>query len=213
MFKEVLYFYNQGLLKIIGFTLILVLPLEVFFYGWIFYTSSLDLGSIETVLILYIHILMFIVTQKPFMLLYHHLKINEDFSILEMFQAFLKSFGFILFAGILVFIISYLGTMLFILPGLMALTFAFFLPFYKDTTYSMKQEVVRALKFYRSHFITIHSDILLWVSVHVLIWAVFINGVAVFELTMITYSVLRILINLFLFPLIYFYLTEKYQEL
>ncbi|MBD8071141.1 hypothetical protein [Bacillus sp. PS06] len=213
MFRDIMYYYNQGILKILGFVFLILLPVQMFFYGWIYYFYQLDLDSIEYILNLYIFILMFIVTQKPFMYLYQHLKNNEELEFKEMLKSFVSSFGFIFFSAFILFTLSYVGTMLFIIPGAIVITFVFFLPFYKESLYNMKKLVSRAWKFYIRHIASIYGDILLWASVNILIWAVFMNAVAMFEINLLTSTIVKIIINIFLFPFIYFYLTEKYENL
>ncbi len=213
MFRDIMYYYNQGILKILGFTFLILLPVQLFFYGWIYYFYQLDLNHIETVLNLYIFILMFILTQKPFMHLYQHLKINEEIELREMLKHFISSFGFLFFGAILLFIMSYIGTTLFIIPGLIVLTFVFFLPFYNETSISIKKLIKKAWSFYTRNIASIYGDLLIWASINVLIWAVFMQSMAMFEVNLLTSTILRIIINLFLFPVIYFYLTEKYHRL
>lgn len=212
MLKDIFYYYNQSLLKILGFTILVILPVQIFLYGWIYYFNQLDLNRIETVLALYVYVLMFIITMKPFLELYKHVKINEDYSIKSMFKTFISSFGFIFFGAISIFLLSYIGITLFIIPGLVFLTIAFFLPFYKNREENVKLVAKKAVHFYKSRFFSIHLDLFMLASINILIWALFVNGIAQFEMNLITYTVLRILINLFIFPLIYFYLAERYED-
>lgn len=213
MLKDIFYYYNQSLLKILGFTIIVLLPVQIFLYGWIYYFNQLDLDKIETVLALYVYILMFVITQKPFIELYKHLKVNEDYSLKSMLKTFVTSFGFVFFGSLFIFCLSYIGITLFIIPGLILLTVAFFLPFYDSNGETIKFVAKKALNFYKSRFFSIIRDLLILASVNVLIWALFVNGIAQFEMNLITYTILRILINLFIFPLIYFYLAERYEKI
>src|SRR5574342_1134517 len=112
MLKDIFYYYNQSLLKILGFTILVILPVQIFLYGWIYYFNQLDLNRIETVLSLYVYVLMFILTMKPFLELYKHLKINEDYSLKSMLKTFISSFGFVFFGSMIIFFLSYLVTTL-----------------------------------------------------------------------------------------------------
>ncbi|WP_458415045.1 hypothetical protein ACNQFZ_09705 [Schinkia sp. CFF1] len=210
MFKDVIYYYNLGILKILGFTSLIVLPFQLFMYGWIHYFSQLDLDYIENLLVLYMYVLLFIATQKPFSKLYRHLRMDEEYSLKSMVHDFVSSFGFVFFGGIIVFVFSYIGTVFFVIPGLVILSFAFLLPFYEEDDKTLKATLSKAKSFYRQNFISIFGDILLWTSVNMLIWAILMNGLAFIEVNLMIYTVLRIVINLFLFPIIYFYVTEKY---
>ncbi|MEH7443419.1 hypothetical protein V7201_14010 [Bacillus sp. JJ1122] len=212
MLKDIFYYYNQSLLKILGFTILVILPVQIFLYGWIYYFNQLDLNRIETVLALYVYVLMFILTMKPFLELYKHLKINEDYSLKSMLKTFISSFGFVFFGSMIIFLLSYIGTTLFIIPGLILLTIAFFLPFYNFGEENIKLLAKKAVHFYKNRFFSIHRDVILLASINLLVWALFVNGIAQFDMNLITYTILRILINLFIFPLIYFYLAERYED-
>lgn len=213
MFKDVIYFYNLGVLKILGFTALIVLPFQLFMYGLVHYFSQLDLDHIENLLVLYMYVLMFIATQKPFSKLYSHLRRDEEYSIKNMVRDFSSSFGLVFFGGIIVFIFSYIGTLLFIIPGLIILSFAFLLPFYKEEYRTLKTSLSKAKSFYQQNYVSIFGDILLWTSINMLVWTILANGLSLIEVNLLIYTFLRIIINLFLFPFIYFYIAEKYYFL
>jgi hypothetical protein len=211
MLRDLFYFYNQGLLKILGFTLLIVFPWQVFLFGWIYYIFQTN-SETPMIFAVFIYIFMFITTQRPFITLYRHVKMNEEYEFKEMIKDFISSFGVVAFSGSVLLVLSYFGMGLFIVPGLILVTFAFLLPFYKENGQSMKKMIANGMNFYQKNWFSIYTDLLLWISIDVLIWVIFLNGMSTFEINLLSYTLLRIVVNLFLFPFIYFYLAEKYEH-
>ncbi|MBM4763251.1 hypothetical protein [Bacillus sp. B15-48] len=211
MLKDLLYFYNQGILKILGFTLLIVLPWQLFLFGLIYYIYQIDLIA-QNLFALFLYVFMFIATQKPFIHLYKQLKLNEEYGIRQMLRDFITSFGVIFVGALVLFVLSYFGTGFYIIPGVIILTFVFLLPYYQENQASLKKTVANGLSFYKNNWFSIYTDLLLWVSIDVIIWVIFLNSFSSFDINLLTYTLLRIVINLFLFPFIYFYLSEKYEQ-
>jgi hypothetical protein len=211
MLRDLFYYYNQGLLKIMGFALLVVLPWQIFIFGWIYSIFQMESSS-QYLFALFLYLFMFISTQKPFIHLYQHVKANEEYGMKNMLIDFISSFGMIAFGSLCIFLFSYLGMGFYILPGFILLSFVFLLPFYQENQRSIKKLLTNGLSFFKGNFLQVYADLLLWVSIDVILWVVFLNGMSAFELNLITYTMLRIVINLFLFPFIYFYLAEKYQQ-
>lgn len=93
MLKDIVHFYNFGVLKILGFISLIVFPFQLLIYGWIYYLYQLELDSIEKVFVLYLYVFMFIATQRPFSKLYIHLRNNDECTLYGMLRDFFLPLG------------------------------------------------------------------------------------------------------------------------
>ncbi len=212
MLKEISYYYNRHIIKILSFSIFILLPLQLFLFGWTYYLAGLDLDKMENILVLFAYILMFVLTIRPFAKLYQEGKKDEEFSLKEMVNTFLSHFGMSFLGSLVLFVFSFIGFSFFIVPGVIILMFVFLLPLFQQEGRSIKRMIQEMIHFFLHHFFSIGTDVLLLLSVNLLIWTLLSNLAMIYDTNLIALTLLRIIINLFLFPLMYFYLMEKYQD-
>jgi len=211
--REAGYRYNQNVLTIIGYALIVGLPLLFVLLNANFYIMGMDLGGQENLLLLFSDSLMFILFLYPMYVLYDKSEQDEEVSIKMLIGCFIHSFGPILMMSLLVMLGVYVGIALFILPGIILLPFLFLFPFMYESSITFKQWVKKTIAFHNEHLITIWVQIIFWGCFVYLLWAAFLYAASNFEMQPIAFAILRMVFSLIVYPFVIFGISGKLIEL
>lgn len=211
--REAGYRYNQHLLLILGYSLIIGIPLLFILYNANFYIMSLDLGGQENLLLVFSNIMMFTLFLNPLYNLYDRGEQDEEVSLKMIIQSFIHSFGPILCISILMMLFVYLGMLLFILPGIILFPFLFLFPFMYEANLTFKQWIKKTIRFHNEHLITIWVQILFWGCFIYLLWTALLYLVAFFEMNPMAFAFLRIVFSLLVYPFVIFGISERIIEL
>lgn len=211
--REAGYRYNQHILTILGFSLIIGLPLLFILFNMNYYLMTLDLGGQENLLLLFSNILTFILLLYPLYFLYDKSEQDEEVSLKMMLKSFLDSFGPILCMSILVMGCVYLGIAFFLIPGIILFPFLFLFPLMYESNITFKQWVKKTITFHNHHLITIWVQILFWGCFVYLLWSAMLYIVSLFEMHPTAFSVLRIVFSLMIFPFVIFGISDKIIEI
>ncbi|PUB16775.1 hypothetical protein [Paenisporosarcina sp. OV554] len=208
--KEAAYHYNQQLLIILLFNILIGLPVFIILFGYTFYLMQLDLGGIENLLIIFTNILMFAVIVKPFILIYERSEEGEPLVIKEVIKEFLVTVGPVFIVSLVSFGLIYLGLALYVVPGIIMLPLIFFLPLQYRSHFNLSEWIKKSIELYKNRFVEMLFDILLWVCVIYILWWALLQLTVWIDMTPLVFGLLRMVMYLFLFPYIIFYLAGKY---
>lgn len=208
--KEAAYHYNQQLLIILLFNILIGLPVFIVFFGYTFYLMQLDLGGIENLLIIFTNILMFAVMVKPFILIYERSEEGEPITIKEVITEFLVTVGPVFIVSLVTFGLIYLGLALYVVPGIILLPLIFFLPLQYRSHFKLSEWIKKSIELYKNRFVEMLFDILLWLCVIYILWWALLQLTVWIDMTPLVFGLLRMVMYLFLFPYIIFYLADKY---
>ena len=208
--KEAAYHYNQQLLMILVFNILMGLPVFIVFFGYTFYLMQMDLGGIENLLIVFTNILMFAVMLKPFILIYERSEEGEPITIKEVIKEFLVTVGPVFIVSLITFGLIYLGLALYVVPGLIMLPLIFFLPLQYRSHFNLNEWIKKSIELYKNRFVEMLFDILMWICVIYILWWALLQLTVWIDMTPLVFGVLRMVLYLFLFPYIIFYLADKY---
>lgn len=208
--KEAAYHYNQQLLIILLFNILIGLPIFIVLFGYTFYLMQLDLGGIENLLIIFANILMFAVIVKPFILIYERSEEGEPLAIKEVIKEFLVTVGPVFIVSLVSLGLIYLGLALYVVPGIIMLPLIFFLPLQYRSHFNLSEWIKKSIELYKNRFVEMLFDILLWVCVIYILWWALLQLTVWIDMTPLVFGLLRMVMYLFLFPYIIFYLAGKY---
>lgn len=208
--KEAAYHYNQQLLIILLFNILIGLPVFIVLFGYTFYLMQLELGGIENLLIIFTNILMFAVIVKPFILIYERSEEGEPLAIKEVIKEFLVTVGPVFIVSLVTFGLIYLGLALYVVPGIIMLPLIFFLPLQYRAHFNLSEWIKKSFELYKNRFVEMLFDILLWVCVIYILWWALLKLTVWIDMTPLVFGLLRMVMYLFLFPYIIFYLAGKY---
>lgn len=211
--REAVYHYNQQILKIIGYSTFIGIPVLFILLNASFYIMGLDLGGQENILLLFSNIMMFVLLSRPLHYLYDRCEQDEEVSLKEIIVSFFNSFGPIIFMTLIVMTCIYIGIALFIVPGIILFPFVFLFPFMYESKFTFKQWIRKTVAFHNRHVIAIWTQILLWGCFLYLLWAGVLYLVTFFEMTPIVFAILRIIFCLLVYPYVVFGISYKIIEL
>lgn len=206
--REALYHYNQQIIKLIGFSMIIGIPLLFVLFNANFYIMGLDLGGQENILLLFSYIMMFVLLTKPLHYLYSCSEQDEEVTLKAIIKVFIDSFGPIFIITVVTMVFVYLGIGLFLLPGIILFPFIFLFAFTYERELTLKQWIRNTLTLHNKYLITIWTQILLWACFLYLLWTGVLYFISYFEMTPIAFAILRILFSLIVFPYVVFSISD-----
>lgn len=211
--REAGYRYNQHVLMILGYSLIIGLPLLFVLLNANFYLMGLDLGGQENLLLLFADSLMFILFLYPMYVLYDKSEQDEEVSLKMLIGCFVHSFGPIFLMTLIVMLAVYLGIALFLLPGIILLPFLFLFPFMYESSISFKQWLKKTIAFHNEHLISIWIQLIFWGCFVYLLWGALLYLVSNFEMQPIAFAILRMVFSLLVYPFVIFGISGKLIEM
>lgn len=211
--REAAYHYNQQILKIIGYSILIGIPVLFILLNASFYIIGIDLGGQENILLFFSNIMMFVLLSKPFHYLYIKCEQDEEVSLKEIIKNFFNSFGPILFMTLIVMACIYIGIVLFLIPGIILFPFVFLFPFTYESNFTLKQWIRKTVNFHNENVITVWIQILLWGSFLYLLWTGMLYLVTFLEMTPMVFAILKIIFCILVYPYIAFSISHKIIEL
>ena len=211
--KDAAHYYNEQLVKIIGYGIVVIIPIWLMLSNYSHLLMTVDWGGSENIMLLFMNIFMFIIFVRPLFFLYKRISTDEEMEFKELLKDFLWSVGPITCVGLSVFILTYAGLALFVIPGLLILPLVFILPFTYEPSISLKMIIKRTIQFYKNHFVQIWIQLILWVSLLILVWSGVLYITSFLEMDIDAYTITRLVFSILMFPFIVFYLSEKFLSL
>lgn len=211
--KEAAYHYNQQLLKIIGFSGVIGIPVLFVIMNASFVFANTDLDGQENFLLIFSNLLMFILFIQPLRFLFERSDQDEEVTMMEIVRHFFTSIGPILIMTIVMMGLVYVGMLLLMVPGIILFPFLFLLPFMYEQEMTVKEWVKKTIRFHNDHLISIWVQILLWSCFAFLIWSGLLYLLSLFEMTVMAFAIARMVFCLFVFPFIIFGISDRLMEL
>lgn len=211
--RDAAHYYNEQLLKIIGYGIVVIIPMWLILSNYNQLLMIADWGGSENILLLFMNIFMFIIFVRPLFFLYKRISIGEEMEFKELLKDFLWSVGPVTCIGLCIFGVVYVGLSLFIVPGLSILPLVFILPFVYDPSITLKVMIKELFRFYCVHFVQIWIQVVLWVSLLTLVWSGVLYITSFLEMSSIAYDSTRLVFSIIMYPFITFYISEKFMGL
>jgi len=207
--REAAFYYNAQLLKIIGYGIVVMVPVWMIFSNYSFSLLSVDWGGRESLVNLLLNILLFAIFIHPLYLLYKRVSVDEEMEFKEMLKSFIWSIGPILVVGILVSALVYGGIFAFYIPGFLIAPLLFILPFIYQRESTLRNWIKTSVEFYLNNFIQVWIQIIFWTCFTTLIWFGVLYITSFLEMNCIAFNVTRLVFSLVIFPFVVFSLSEK----
>ncbi len=192
-------------------SVIIVIPLTLFLYfATIYLYDFMEADQYPNLYMLFFIIINFICLIPMYRKLAESdLEDEEDPTIWELIKEFLKHFGMVLFISVPLFLIGLIGMSLAFIPtaicGAIMLVFPFAVH-YLD----IKKMLTATGSILKRENIFILLDLAIVVSAQILIYSLIMQAFANFENSYYVYGITRALVNATVFPLLIFYLTQRY---
>lgn len=211
MLRDTIEIYNRNLSKIMVLGMILVLPLSFFCYQVMAYIFLQDTTQSPYVFSSFMIVVNFTLLYPPFVkLTRRELNDQEVPTVKELVMEFVQAFGIILIFSFFFFIIGVLGIGLVFIPTVLAVIVTLIFPLFTDIDkISMIFIKVRDILIKENIFLLL--DLLVIVCLNLFVLFVVMYFLNNFENNYYVFVILRSVINMAIFPLIYIYLTVKYR--
>lgn len=207
--REAAFYYNEQLLKIIGYGILVMVPVWLVFSNYSLTLLSVDWGGRESLVNLLLNILLFAIFVHPLYLLYKKVSVDEEMEFKEMVKSFVWSIGPILVVGILISALVYGGIFAFYIPGFVIAPLLFILPFMYQHDSSLHNWIKTSIEFYLNNFAQVWIQIIIWSCFTTLLWFGVLYITSFLEMNYVAFNVTRLVFSLVVFPFVVFSLSEK----
>lgn len=211
MIKTSFEIYNRYLIKIMILSLVVVIPFSLFIYFSTYYLYDyLDTDQYPNLYMIYFLILNFISIVPIYRkLTKRDLDDEEEPTVWELAKEFFEHFGVILLISLPLFLIAILGTVLAFIPTIISAIFILIFPFFVDNL-KLKHIFSKTGRILKQENIFVIFDLLVVVSIQVLIYSLLMQMFVNFDSNIYVYGGIRAIVNAIIFPLLIFYLTQRY---
>lgn len=211
MIREVLDIYNSNWNQILVWSLLIIFPVTALSFIFLIYFNWSEDVLIPEYLSGFVLFINFIICIPPFVKMVIRTKNYEFIKSIEGLVIFVKQFGILFILTIILYFIAIVGASFLLIPTFFALLFLLVFPFFSDGT-SVKNIYVKTIQIIKRENFALLGDLLIILSFNIAGWGVTMIFLSQFENNMISLFIIRILLNIVLFPFLYIYLTLRYRK-
>jgi len=211
MIREMLDIYNSNWSQILIWSLLIILPVTTLSFIFLIYFNWSEDVVVPEYLSGFVLFINFIICIPPFMKMVIRTKNDEYINSTEGLVVFIKQFGILLIITIVLYIIAIVGATFLFIPTFFALLFLLVFPFYSDST-SVKDVYLKTLHTLKRENFSLLGDLLIILSLNIACLGVTMIFLSQFDNNIISFLIIRILLNIFMFPFLYIYLTLRYRK-
>lgn len=211
--REAAQYYNEQLLKIVAYGLIVMVPAWLIFSNYSLLLLSVEWGGRENLINILLNIIMFVIFVRPLFSLYKRVSVSEELEFKEMIKEFIWSIGPLLVLGLFFSVLVYGGIFAFYVPGILLAPILFILPFMYSGSISIRKWIRTTIDFYINHFVQVWVQIIIWTSLVTLVWSGVLFVTSYLEMSYDAYNITRLVFSLAIFPFMVFALSEKFLSM
>lgn len=211
MFKNVMDIYNRNIVTILLLMFVIVLPITCIIYVAIIYYSAEFDGELSVFFLGFSIIINFIICIPPFLWLVLKDLNDEKASLKECLKFFSTQFGPLLFTSFLFYTLAIYTSWMFFIPTFILLLFTMIYPFYSDYP-TLKEMFIHTRDKIFEENIAIIVDMIIITSTLVFLWAGISYFIQNFDNNIISFMLIRSILNMGIFPVLYIYLTLRYRD-
>ncbi|HWL12793.1 MAG TPA: hypothetical protein VNQ57_07355 [Ureibacillus sp.] len=210
MIRDIFEIYNRNWSQIFVWSLLIILPVTTISFLSMIYVFN-NGESIAPHFFTGLSLLLnFIICIPPYMKMVLIDQQDDTFKPAEGILFFCKQFGILLIFTSLVYFIAYLGMFLLFIPTVLALIFLLVFPFFSEQR-SVKEVMSQSVKAIARENVSLIGDLLVILSINLGIWAIITLFFEQYDNNLLAYLIIRIALNMLVFPFFYIYLTLRYR--
>ena len=211
MIREILDIYNSNWNQILVWSLLIIFPVTTLSLIFLIYFNWSEDILIPEYLSGFVIFINFIICIPPFMKMVIRTKNDESINSTEGLVFFVKQFGIIFVMTIVLYFIAIVGASFLLIPTFMALLILLVFPFFLDSK-SVKNVYVKTIHTIKRENFALLGDLLIIFSLNIACWGITMFFISQYENNIISFLIIRILLNIFMFPFLYIYLTLRYRK-
>ncbi|QCR31543.1 hypothetical protein [Lysinibacillus sp. SGAir0095] len=211
MIREILDIYNRNWSQILFWSILIILPVTMITFLSMIYVS----GSENSIAPHYFSglaiFLNFILCIPPFLKMVIVDRQDETVKPAEGIVFFWKQFGLLLAVSSILYFIAFIGMYLLFIPTIIAFILLIVFPFFSEGP-SIREIFYQSAKAIKRENIALIGDILVIVFVNLGIWLIVLLFLEQYDNNLLAYLLIRILVNILVFPIFYIYLTLRFRK-
>ena len=211
MLREILDIYNSNWNQILVWSLLIIFPVTSLSFLFLIYFNWSEDVLIPDYLSGFAVFINFIICIPPFMKMVIRTKNDEPINATEGLVFFVKQFGMLFIMTIILYVIAIVGASFLLIPTFIALLFLLVFPFFSDGK-SVKNVFLKTVHTIKRENFALLGDLLIIFSVNIACWGITMIFLSQFENNVLSFIIIRNLLNTCMFPFLYIYLTLRYRK-
>ncbi|RUL54223.1 hypothetical protein [Lysinibacillus antri] len=211
MIRNVFDIYNRNWSQILTWSFLIILPVTIFSYLSMVYVYSSNEGITPHYIAGLAFFLNFILCIPPFVKMVLIDKQDDVFKPVDGLIFFVKQFGLLVILTSIIYWIAIVGILFLFIPTFVGLLFLLVFPFFSEGR-SVKTVISNTTKTIVRENISLLGDLIVIISINVGLWVAMLQFLAQFENNLLAYLIIRVVLNILVFPLLYIYLTLRYRN-
>lgn len=211
MIRNVFDIYNRHWSQILTWSFLIILPVTIFSYLSMVYVYSSNEGITPHYIAGLAVFLNFILCIPPFVKMVLIDKQDDVFKPVDGLIFFVKQFGLLVILTSMIYWIAIVGILFLFIPTLLGLLFLLVFPFFSEGQ-SVKTVIANTMKTIVRENISLLGDLIVIISMNIGLWVAMLQFLAQFENNLLAYMIIRVVLNILVFPLLYIYLTLRYRN-
>ena len=211
MIREIFDIYNSNWSQILVWSLLIIFPVTTLSFIFLIYFNWSEDVLIPEYLSGFLLFINFIICIPPFMKMVIQTKNDEYINSTEGLLVFMKQFGILFIITMVLYFIAIVGATFLFIPTVFALLFLLVFPFFSDSI-SVKNVYQKTIHTIIRENFALLGDLLIVFSLNIACWGITMIFVSQYENNILSFLIIRILLNIFIFPFLYIYLTIRYRK-
>lgn len=211
MIREILQIYSRHLYSIIFLSIVIIFPITSLIFTAILYLNEINGLTSQTYIAGFLLLINFILCAPPFLKLVLLDLQDEKMRWREGLQFFVKQFGPLFLTSVVLYLTALYTMWLFLIPSILILMYLLIIPYYSDIN-SYKSMMKHAGSKLIDENISVLIDLVIVFSVTLLVWSGMMWFMQNFQNNLFGYMLIRVILNIFTLPLVYFYLSLRYRS-
>lgn len=211
MVREILDIYNRNWSQILVWSLFIILPVTSISFLSIMYVNISDKVISPEYFSTFIVVCNYIICIPPFMKMVIVDKQDQHIHPIEGITHFIKQFGILFIFTAIIYFIAVVGMYFLFIPTMFALPFLLVFPFFSESR-NAKEVCTQTIQTIAKENISLIGELAVIVSLNIGCWVVMILFMSQYDNNIFAFLVIRVLMNVLLFPFIYIYLTLRFRK-
>lgn len=211
MFKNVIDIYFRNVLQILILMVLVILPITSLIFLAIIYFGAENEGGLSPFFLGYSIIINFIICLPPFLWLTLKDLNDEKAGLKKCLTFFATQFGPLLFTSFLFYTLAIYTSWMMLIPTIVILIFMMVYPFFSDLPTFKKMFTEAKNKIFEEN-IGIVVDLIITISILILVWVGMTYFMQNYDNNILSYLLIRSLLNMIIFPFLYIYLSVRYRN-
>lgn len=211
MIREILDIYNRYWSQILIWSVAIILPVTIISFSGMIYINMSEEAIAPEFFSVFAIVLNFIICIPPFMKMVIAYKQDDPMNLVEGFVYFIKQFGILFILTGIVYFIAVAGMYFLFIPTVFALVFLLVFPFYSEGR-TIKSICKQTFHIIKRENIAIIGELMIVFCINLVCWIAMMLFLAQYENNIFALMIVRVLLNVLVFPIVYIYLTLRFRK-